>query len=245
MSREIAEQAAKIAELTRVEEERRRLVSLATLTAGAAHELATPLGTLSLIGDDLCQAFEQDPRWREDVEVMQSELKRCSAILQRMRSGGVELDGEAPREFGLQEVLADLEREFLGQSRGVMITFEEALLDNSQVYSLPQALGSSLRALLTNAVHACRGVGSVLCRTELSEREVTFSIQDSGEGMSPETAQRVGEPFFTSKAPGEGMGLGLYLTRLFALQVGGVLSISSALGKGTTVTLRIPRRIEV
>jgi two-component system sensor histidine kinase RegB len=245
MSREIAEQAAKIAELRRIEEERRRLVSLATLTAGAAHELATPLGTLSLIGDDLCEAFGQDPKWREDVEVMQGELQRCSAILQRMRSGGVELDGEAPREFGLQEVLADLEREFSSQSRGVTITFESVSPKNAQVYSLKQALASSLRALLTNAVQACPGIGSVLCRTELSERDVTFSIRDSGEGMSPETAKRAGEPFFTSKAPGEGMGLGLYLTRLFALQVGGAVSISSVLGKGTTVTLRIPRKIEV
>jgi two-component system sensor histidine kinase RegB len=245
MSREIAEQAAKIAELRRVEDERRRLVSLATLTAGAAHELATPLATLSLIGDDLCEVLGVDPRWREDIEIMQSELRRCSGILQRMRSGGVELDGEAPQEFGLQDVLTALEREFSSQNRGVGITFQGELPDDARMYSLQQALSSSLRALLTNAVQACAGIGSVLCRTEVSDRDVIFRIQDSGEGMSPETADRAGEPFFTSKAPGEGMGLGLYLTRLFALQVGGALTISSALGKGTTVILRVPRTIEV
>jgi two-component system sensor histidine kinase RegB len=63
--------------------------------------------------------------------------------------------------------------------------------------------------------------------------------------MSKEVQERAGEPFFTSKEPGQGMGLGLYLTKLFVLQVGGSLAISSELGQGTCVTLRIPRGMRV
>ena len=68
-----------------------------------------------------------------------------------------------------------------------------------------------------------------------------FEIDDTVVGMSETVKTRAGEPFFTSKPPGEGMGLGLYLTKLFALQVGGAVSISSELGKGTRVVLRVPR----
>ncbi len=245
MSREIAEQGIKIAELRRVEEERRRLVSLATLTAGAAHELATPLATLSLISEDLSQSLGAVPEWSEDIEVMQSELQRCSAILQRMRSGGSELAGEAPCAFSLHDMLAGIQQEFCDKNLGIDVTFEGTVPENTRMYSLQQALWSSLRALIKNAVQACSMTGSVVCQTEVSEQNVTFRIQDSGEGMSRETAERAGEPFFTSKPPGEGMGLGLYLTKLFVMQVGGALSISSAVGQGTIATLQVPRTIEV
>jgi two-component system sensor histidine kinase RegB len=63
--------------------------------------------------------------------------------------------------------------------------------------------------------------------------------------MSEETKTRAGEPFFTSKEPGQGMGLGLYLAKLFVLQVGGSLDIHSEMGRGTQVNLRIPRVMRV
>jgi two-component system sensor histidine kinase RegB len=162
-----------------------------------------------------------------------------------MRGGGVELNGEAPRLFRLEDVLADLRGEFLHEKQEVQVAFEGTVPTNTDMYSLQQALASSLRALLRNAVQACSGVGSVVCRTEISDDEIAFSVQDSGPGMTEEVAERAGEPFFTSKEPGEGMGLGLYLTKLFARQVGGALSISSVAGKGTRVLLRIPRIMEV
>jgi two-component system sensor histidine kinase RegB len=75
--------------------------------------------------------------------------------------------------------------------------------------------------------------------------DVTFTVKDSGAGMSDEVRARVGEPFFTSKSPGEGMGLGVYLTKLFAQQVGGAVSITSVLGQGSEVVLTIPKAMRV
>ena len=245
MSRDMARQEARIEQLRRIEDDRRRLVSLATLTAGAAHELATPIATLSLIGEDLGSRLGNDPTWREDIDTMQSELARCSKILQRMRGGGSELDGEAPRTFELGEILAELRSEFTSERSPVQVTFEGVVPEQVTMYSLKQALVSSLHALLTNAIQACTSTDSVVCRTEKADTEVTFKVYDTGSGMSEDVAHRAFEPFFTSKAPGEGMGLGLYLTKLFALQVGGVLSISSRLGHGTKVLLRVPRIMRV
>jgi len=243
MNREISEQAREISELRRLEEERRRLVALATLTAGVTHELATPLATLSLIGDDLASELKGDPRWGEDVAVMRSELDRCGVILQRMRASNSELQGELPRSFPLREVLDELKSEFANTE--VTVLFEEDCGSDIRVFSLRHALVGSLQALIRNGVQACSNGGQVTCRTELKSDKLVFTVHDTGVGMSDEVRVRVGEPFFTSKAPGQGMGLGVYLTKLFALQVGGVVRLTSALGRGSEVVLTIPKAMRV
>jgi two-component system sensor histidine kinase RegB len=73
---------------------------------------------------------------------------------------------------------------------------------------------------------------------ELEEWRLT--VEDSGEGMPVEVLSRVGEPFFTTKAPGEGMGLGLFLTRAVLEQLGGRMVLRSKPGEGTTVVLAWP-----
>lgn len=244
MNREMVEQGERIAELQRVEEERRRLISLATLTAGAAHELATPIATLALINEDLSQALHDDPRWSEDVQTMQQELARCAAILHKMRSGGADLDGEPPKHFTLGEVIGELRDEFANDA-SKRVSFDEACSASVTLYSLKGALLGALRALIKNGLQASSPDTTVVCHTELIGDEVLFSIKDSGSGMSEEVQSRAGEPFFTSKEPGKGMGLGLYLTKLFALQVGGHVKIFSKVGHGTQVVLQVPKAMRV
>ena len=65
-------------------------------------------------------------------------------------------------------------------------------------------------------------------------------VRDNGCGMPPEVAARAGEPFFTTKGPGRGMGLGLFLVRTFAERLRGHLRIDSAPGRGTEVEMRLP-----
>jgi two-component system sensor histidine kinase RegB len=244
MNREIADQAKTIAQLQRSEEERRRLLALATLTGGTAHELATPIGTLSLIGDDLAQSLGGDSRFADDIQTMQSELARCSAILRRMRGTNSELPGEIPQRFSVAGVLREVEQEFV-TGVGPRVVVEPLTSHEVEMYCLKEALRSSLQALVRNAVQACKGAGSVVCRAVEADDQVRFEIEDTGAGMSKAIKARVGEPFFTSKAPGEGMGLGVYLTKLFALQVGGTVVIWSEEGKGTRVSLQVPKLMRV
>jgi two-component system sensor histidine kinase RegB len=65
-------------------------------------------------------------------------------------------------------------------------------------------------------------------------------VTDAGRGMAAEEAARAGEPFFTTKPPGSGLGLGLFLARAFADQMGGSLRWESTVGKGTSVVLDLP-----
>jgi two-component system sensor histidine kinase RegB len=70
---------------------------------------------------------------------------------------------------------------------------------------------------------------------------VSFLVEDDGIGMAPDVLARAGEPFFTTKGPNAGMGLGVFLARGVAESLGGALALESVQGRGTTVTLRVPR----
>jgi two-component system sensor histidine kinase RegB len=242
MNREISEQAKLIVDLERAEDERRRLASLATLAAGAAHELSSPIGTLVLIGDDLARDLGDHSRWSDDVTLMRQELERCRAILRRMRGQSSELIGEAPSRCVVSDIVRDVSSQFekLGLSSNV-----DPIVGATSLVTLRDGLSSTLHNLVRNAFQACARGESVHLSVALDSHEVAFSVIDSGVGMSEDTRRRAGEPFFTSKQPGEGMGLGLYLAKLFAAQVGGTLSIESKLGGGTRVDLRIPMVVAV
>lgn len=238
MNREMGEQAETIQTLQKAESDRRRLLSLATLTGGVAHELATPLGTLSLIADDLYEALGKEPRWSEDMRSLRSELSRCSTILARMRGASPELQGELCERFSLSELIAEVSAQVA--DTGVAV-FEGEFDPSLELRSLRRSLIGSILALIRNGLQACKVGARVVCIIEHDFEAVVFRVVDRGQGMSEQIQNRLGEPFFTSKAPGEGMGLGVYLTKLFAMQVGGTLSFVSREGEGTEAKLTIPR----
>jgi two-component system sensor histidine kinase RegB len=105
----------------------------------------------------------------------------------------------------------------------------------------PRALADALRGLLKNALQASAAGATVTLRLDSTvEGLVRATVVDRGRGMPPEVLARVGEPFFTTKVPGEGMGLGLFLTRALAEQLGGGFHITSTPAHGTEARLELP-----
>jgi two-component system sensor histidine kinase RegB len=104
------------------------------------------------------------------------------------------------------------------------------------------AISQALRNLLSNAFDASGPSGHV--RLDVSESaargELSFSVSDDGPGMSESVLSRATEPFFTTKARGHGMGLGLFLAQSVAEQMGGRLELSSQPGRGTLAKLVLP-----
>jgi len=218
-----------------------RLASLATLAAGAAHELGTPLGTIAVVSRELERFASQLPDGddvREDAKLIRSEVERCRLILQRMSVEGAEPMGEAPRSILISELLNETLQQFSDLQRASLSlsAFEEGATAVLPV----QATTHSLAALIKNALDANIADGKIVIRAERSGSQVKFSIVDSGQGMPEHVLRRIAEPFFTTKAPGKGMGLGTFLVRTFAERLGGDLSFESAPGKGTTARLNLP-----
>ncbi len=221
-----------------------RLAALTTLAAGAAHELGTPLGTIAVVAHEMERSAGKIPEGQdllEDVRLIRSQVDRCRTILDRMdiRKGG---DGEQkPEEVTLDALLLEL-REDVGKGGGMVELHRPS--DLPSVTACRQDLLQALGPLVKNALDASGGSGRVTLGVERVGATLRFKITDWGAGMSRDELQRVGEPFFTTKPPGKGMGLGLYLVRLLAERLGGRLELESEPGVGTTAILDIPELMQ-
>jgi two-component system sensor histidine kinase RegB len=104
----------------------------------------------------------------------------------------------------------------------------------------PRALAQAIRNLLTNAQDASAGDEPVALQARRRGPALEIEVRDRGGGMTEAILARIGEPFFTTKEPGKGMGLGLFLTRAVIEGLGGSLAIDSRPGAGTRVVATIP-----
>jgi two-component system sensor histidine kinase RegB len=217
-----------------------RLASLATLAAGAAHELATPLSTIAVIAKDLERAVGAagTPGAADDVRLMRDEVERCRRILARMRVDAGDPAGERFARVSVRELLDDCLTE-----AAVDVTVDDATALCTTALPL-HAFGQALRGLVDNARQASPPGAPVTLRVATEgladPRRLIFEIADHGAGISSDLLVRVGEPFFTTKPAGQGMGLGIFLARAIVERLGGELSIRSAPGAGTTATLWLP-----
>jgi two-component system sensor histidine kinase RegB len=98
----------------------------------------------------------------------------------------------------------------------------------------------ALVALLKNALEASPPTSTVLLSTQCSGEFLRFCVKDTGSGMSAEILRHIGEPFFTTKDTGKGMGLGTFLARTLAEQLGGRLTYESVVGAGTVAVFELP-----
>lgn len=209
-----------------------KLASLATLAAGAAHELATPLSTIAVIATEMeRQIAGGGESFGDDVRLIRQQVNRCREILADMSADAGESAGEGSSEIALGELLAEL--------RCGDVTLEVDATAGT-VQAPPRALLRALRGLVRNAVHANNGTLPVTVHVGRSGNVLSIEIRDHGAGMSAEVLARAGEPFFTTRPPGQGMGLGIFLARALFQRLGGSLHIRSTLGVGTTVEVSLP-----
>ncbi len=233
------------AELRRVERERSRsdkLEALGTLAGGAAHELATPLSTIALVSKELIRQLEPidvPAGLQEDLSLIRTEVDHCQTILQRMTGRAGRWMNESLAETNLQELVRFTLSE-LQQPQRVRVTLPESA--NRVELRVPQeSLAQALRGLLQNSLDAVAPDSPVQLMISWDERRIQLVVQDDGPGMAREVLERAGEPFFTTKEPGRGMGLGLFLTRSVIERLGGRLTLSSEAGRGVTAVVELPR----
>jgi two-component system sensor histidine kinase RegB len=218
-----------------------RLSSIVTLAAGAAHELGTPLGTIAVASKDLelyATDVVQNRVVAEEARLIRAEVDRCRQILQQMSARGAQPLGEAPVPLGLGEALDSVKQGFAARERDLVQT--EVTGESREVVLPPDATFQALTALVRNALDASDGSHAVSLSAECVGGKLRFTVQDSGCGMARETLDRVAEPFFTTKPPGRGMGLGTFLVRAYAESLDGSLEFESAAGVGTKVILELP-----
>ena len=219
------------------------LASLTTLAAGAAHELSTPLATIAVAARELersaAQLSEPDAivdGLKDDARLIRMEVDRCTVILDGM-SGRA---GNGPALTSPPFAINSIMELALGrltddqQQRLRVAPIPEGTVPGGAGFEMSQALAS----LIKNAFEASGPSDEVVVRCVQHGSQLRIEVRDCGTGMSIETRRRAGEPFFTTKEPGRGLGLGVFLARTIAERAGGSLSFEGE--RGTTAVLQIP-----
>jgi two-component system sensor histidine kinase RegB len=261
--RSLEQREAELAESRRATARQERLASLATLAAGAAHELATPLGTIAVAVKELERnhvrslevasasappgpgatptwaAASSSPPALADVRLIREQVDRCRAILERMSSEAGEGSGENWTPLAVPELVRAA---LLGLPATVTIRPELSPAVMQGRLRIPQrAVAQALRGLVKNAQEAtAAGGGQVRLRVDAVADGVVFAVEDQGAGIPAASLERLGEPFFTTKPAGTGMGLGVFLARAVAERLGGSLRVDSKVGRGTVAVLTLP-----
>ena len=231
----LAERERELTEARDIAARQERLASLATMAAGAAHELSTPLGTVALAAKELERRLT-DAELAADARLIREQVGRCRAILEQMAQGAGTV-GENITACTISELLD----ETLVGIRDAPRVHRE-ISDDIARASLrlpPRAVSQALRSLVTNAQDASPATTAVVLSARLDGDTVTITIHDRGAGIPADVMARMGEPFFTTKPPGRGLGLGLFLARAVIEGCGGSLQIDSTQA-GTAVMVRLP-----
>lgn len=231
---------AELAQAKEVAARSEKLASLTTLAAGAAHELGTPLGTIAIAAKELERSIRADAdEALDDARLIRTEVERCRAIVQRMSAHAGDTMGELPRPTTAAEVFRScVER--LGRDASTNVVVEAT--DAARFACPLEGLVQVLLSLVQNGRWAVRDAGGrVVLTSSATPSAVRLVVKDDGVGITADALARIGEPFFTTKPPGEGMGLGLFLARTFAERWGGGFEIESRAGHGTIATVSLPR----
>ena len=220
----------------RLSEAEAQLRRLQSVGAKVAHELKNPLASIK----GLCQLVARTPeseRTQERLAVVSSEISRMETILQEYLSFSRPLEDLAPQAVDLPALSRDVLDVLAGRAdqAGVTMSFEGAA---PPIQGDPRRLKEALINLVANAIEATADGGTVALRLRNGGGEVALEIVDTGRGIAPEDLERLGTSFFTTRP--NGTGLGVVLAQGVITQHGGSLAYTSAVGRGTTATIRLP-----
>jgi two-component system sensor histidine kinase RegB len=243
VTRELRQREIQLREAEQRRARSERLEALATLAAGAGHELASPLSTIAVIATDLAKHLEgtnAPASVLEDVSLIRSELDQCRRILDGMASSAGQASGEIMQPVAISALVREVV-DAIRRREQVQVKIA-ADVQNCHVFVPLTATAQALRGIVRNALDVSSFGEPVELLSSRDDHTVKIIVRDRGPGMTDDVLKRAGDPFFTTKEPGKGMGLGLFLARNVIERIGGNMLIHSLPGKGTTVSIELPLR---
>jgi two-component system, sensor histidine kinase RegB len=234
----------RLADLRQQTAEHDHIVRMGLLASGAAHELGTPMATMSVILGDWKRmtAFRNDPDLREELDEMDAALQRCKRIVGGILMSAGEARGEAPALTTVAASFDALVAEWGKVAPGVPLDVViEQPLDEAAFRRTPIISDTSLRQMIFNVLDNAREVspGWVCLSLRCHGGELAMTVRDRGPGFSQEMLDNFGKPYQSSKDR-PGSGLGLFLVVNVMRKLGGDVRAANADGGGAMVTLRLP-----
>ena len=214
-----------------------RIVALGTLAAGAAHELGTPLATMTLLADDMAHRYAGQPELREDTAEMQTQLANCKAIISSLTDSAGAARGGSGRAQAADSFLDEVLAKWLLMRPAVSAQCRWSDATPAPFIIVEQTLSQAVINLFNNAADASPSAVEILGRSEADQ--VVIEIKDRGPGLSAEVARRAGEAFFSTKSPA-GLGIGLFLANATIERFGGSVRIVDREGGGACTQISLP-----
>ncbi|NMN73792.1 ActS/PrrB/RegB family redox-sensitive histidine kinase [Rhizobium sp. 57MFTsu3.2] len=238
VSMEASQLADALAATELVLQREKHLSQLDGLAAAAAHELGTPLATISVVAKEMERELKDDDRFREDVQLLRSQSERCRDILRRLAT--LSAEGEAhlrrlPLSSMMEEIVAP-HREF-----GIKLELiEKSPRKGEPITDRNAGIMYGLGNLIENAVDYARDKVTVTVEHDL--RKVRITIEDDGEGYSSDILTRIGEPYVTKRQREDragGLGLGLFIAKTLLERSGASLVFENRMPEAAGARVRV------
>lgn len=238
IGRILRERDARLAELRQRAAEEEHIVRMGLLASGAAHELGTPLSTLSVILGDWqhLPSIASETELHHDVAEMLAQVARCKSIVTNILLSAGETRGESPVETTLHELLDDLADEWRAARTPAAFEYRRRCEDDPSIVS-DEGLRQMVFNVLDNALEA--SPAWVALDADCRDGELVIEVSDAGPGFSADILERLGTPYNSSKGR-PGGGLGLFLSVNVARTLGGRLTARNRPQGGAAVTVTLP-----
>lgn len=229
-----------------------KMAAVGRLAAGIAHEIGNPIGIV-LGYMDLLKRSDLDPEEHEDfARRAEKEIQRINTIISQLLDLARPKESDA-KEVSVHEVIMDLVEVMAHQPMMEGIDLQRRLeADADRLWANADQLRQVFLNLLLNAADAIHSAGrgqegritiATACIGRGAPEDagwLAIKFQDNGEGIPADRIENIFDPFYSTKAPGKGTGLGLAVSFMIVEQMGGTIFVHSAVGQGTTLTLQLP-----
>jgi two-component system sensor histidine kinase RegB len=238
INRNLRARDARLADLRSRAAEEEHIVRMGLLASGAAHELGTPLSTVSVILGDWRRmpVITADAQLLEEIDEMQAQVQRCKSIVSGILLSAGEARGESPVATTVRTFLDGLVKEWQETRPVARFSYDNRFGEDLSIVS-DSALKQMIHNVLDNALEASPGwVGLDVAR---AADTLSLTVTDAGPGFPPEMLAQLGKPYQSSKGR-PGAGLGLFLVSNVARTLGGSVSAHNRPEGGASVTLTLP-----
>jgi two-component system NtrC family sensor kinase len=247
---EVARQIAAVIEKEEAEAEKRRLeeqlrhtdrlATIGQLAAGVAHELNEPLASILGFAQLARKSLSQPQQVGTDLDKIVNTSLRAREIVRKL----LIFARQVPAEKSLvnlntivDEALSLFELRFAKEGIELVKRLTDPL---PRMEADPTQISQLLVNLIVNAVQAMPQGGRITLQTSVDADQVVLVVADTGVGMTDEVKRRIFTPFFTTKDPRQGTGLGLSVVHGIVVSHGGTIAFTSSIGQGTSFEVRLP-----
>lgn len=230
-----------------------KMASVGRLAAGIAHEIGNPIGIVLGYLDLLKQADLSPEERRDFTQRAEDEIQRINTIIRQL------LDLARPKEMRPQQISVHALMEEIVEVMRLQPLMRDIRIEtdfkaqSESIWANADPLRQVFLNLLLNAADAIHSLQNepqekriAVSTTAEAQPEaqsaqwLTIRFKDTGTGISPDEIDNIFDPFYTTKEPGKGTGLGLAVSYMIIEEMGGTLSAQSSPGQGTTMTIRLP-----